>query len=206
MRKSLPSRDLFAVIVLTMGISALTLSLFLFWLLGQSKNNHTQVFLEKLKQLHHLEVLQAQLVGTQTFRQGGRLPFDQHEVVILARGRAVYGVDLAQARLIRQGFSQALELPRVEVLHVILNPDSIAFISPRKAWLTTQQEFEHFRQRAADQMQIVLNQQSRSPELLAEAEKQARRWLKTWLNSLGEKQIDVYFRFSHLQPVPSQQP
>lgn len=204
--KKIPSRDLFPVVVLTLGVSALALALVLFWMLGQSASTRPQALLEKLKSLHYLEVLQAQLVGTQAFRQGSSLPLGQHEVIVLARGRAIYGVDLSQARLVHQGRRQYLEIPRVEVLHVILNPDSIDFAAPRKAWLTSQQEFELFRQRAGHQMQIVLNAQSRSPELLAEAEKQASRWLKAWLSSLGQKQIDVHFRFSHLQPEFRQQP
>jgi hypothetical protein len=188
--------DLFSVIVMGIGIIALSLACLLFWFLGQSNASKPQVLLQRLKSLHHLEVLQAQLVGTQVFREGSRIPFGHHEVVVLARGRAVYGVDLSQASMSLSGRQMRLELPRIEVLHVILNPDTIDFAAPRKAWLSSQEEFEIFRQRAASQMQTDLNQQARSAELMAEAEKQAQMWLRSWLNTLGQRDAQIVFKYS----------
>ncbi len=188
--------DLFSVIVMGIGIVALSLACLLFWFLGQSNASKPQVLLQRLKSLHHLEVLQAQLVGTQVFREGSRIPFGHHEVVVLARGRAVYGVDLSQASMSLSGRQMRLELPRIEVLHVILNPDTIDFAAPRKAWLASQEEFEIFRQRAASQMQTDLNQQARSAELMAEAEKQAQMWLRTWLSTLGQRDAQIVFKYS----------
>ncbi|PIQ28658.1 hypothetical protein COW36_12200 [bacterium (Candidatus Blackallbacteria) CG17_big_fil_post_rev_8_21_14_2_50_48_46] len=191
------TKDLFSVIVMTIGISALALACLLFWLQGQSTSRRPQVILERLKNLQNLEVLQAQLVGTQSFREGASIPFGHHEVVVLARGRAVYGVNLEKAQIAGSGKDLKLELPRVEVLHVILNPDSINFAAPQKSWFTTQEEFEIFRTRAANQMQIELNKQSRSPELMAEAEKQATRWLTLWLENLGFHDAKVRFKYTH---------
>ncbi len=188
--------DLFSVIVMGIGIIALSLACLLFWFLGQSNASKPQVLLQRLKSLHHLEVLQAQLVGTQVFREGSRIPFGHHEVVVLARGRAVYGVDLSQASMSLSGRQMRLELPRIEVLHVILNPDTIDFAAPRKAWLASQEEFEIFRQRAASQMQTDLNQQARSAELMAEAEKQAQMWLRSWLSTLGQRDAQIVFKYS----------
>jgi len=188
--------DLFSVIVMGIGIVALSLACLLFWFLGQSNASKPQVLLQRLKSLHHLEVLQAQLVGTQVFREGSRIPFGHHEVVVLARGRAVYGVDLSQATMSLSGRQMRLELPRIEVLHVILNPDTIDFAAPRKAWLASQEEFEIFRQRAASQMQTDLNQQARSAELMTEAEKQAQMWLRSWLNTLGQRDAQIVFKYS----------
>lgn len=205
--------DLFSVIVMGIGILALSLACLLFWFLGQSNASRPEILLQRLKKLHHLEVLQAQLVGTQVFREGSRIPFGHHEVVVLARGRAVYGVDLSQAKMSVNGGQMRLNLPRVEVLHVILNPDTIDFAAPRKAWLASQEEFEIFRQRAAAQMQTDLNQQARSKDLMVEAEKQAQIWLRSWLASLGEKDAQVTFEYSQQQaeapqeaPVPVESP
>jgi hypothetical protein len=188
--------DLFSIVVMGIGVVALSLACLLFWFLGQSNASKPQVLLERLKTLHNLEVLQAQLLGTQVYREGSRLPFGNHEVVVLAKGRAIYGVNLSNATFTLSGKQMRLELPRVEVLHVILNPDSIDFAAPKKAWLSSQEEFEIFRQRAATQMQTELNQQARSKELMAEAEKQAQIWLRTWLSSLGQKDAQVIFRYS----------
>lgn len=197
--------DLFSVIVMGIGIIALSLACLLFWFLGQSNASKPQVLLQRLKSLHHLEVLQAQLVGTQVFREGSRIPFGNNEVVVLARGRAVYGVDLSQATMSVSGRQMRLELPRIEVLHVILNPDTIDFAAPRKAWLASQDEFEIFRQRSAAQMQTNLNQQARSAELMAEAEKQAQMWLRSWLASLGQRDAQIAFKYSQ-QKASAQAP
>lgn len=196
--------DLFSVIVMGIGILALSLACLLFWFLGQSNASRPEILLQRLKKLHHLEVLQAQLVGTQVFREGSRIPFGHHEVVVLARGRAVYGVDLSQAAMTVSGGQMRLTLPRIEVLHVILNPDTIDFAAPRKAWLASQEEFEIFRQRAAAQMQTDLNQQARSKDLMSEAEKQAQIWLRSWLASLGEKDAQVTFQYSQQQAESAQ--
>jgi len=195
--------DLFSVIVMGIGIIALSLACLLFWFLGQSNASKPQALLQRLKSLHHLEVLQAQLVGTQVFREGSRIPFGNHEVVVLARGRAVYGVDLSQATMSLSGRQMRLELPRIEVLHVILNPDTIDFAAPRKAWLASQEEFEIFRQRAASQMQTDLNQQARSTELMAEAEKQAQMWLRSWLATLGQRDAQISFKYSQQKGASS---
>ncbi|MGE3725065.1 MAG: DUF4230 domain-containing protein [Candidatus Sericytochromatia bacterium] len=195
--------DLFSVIVMGIGIIALSLACLLFWFLGQSNSSKPQALLQRLKSLHHLEVLQAQLVGTQVFREGSRIPFGNHEVVVLARGRAVYGVDLSQATMSLSGRQMRVELPRIEVLHVILNPDTIDFAAPRKAWLASQEEFEIFRQRAASQMQTDLNQQARSAELMAEAEKQAQMWLRSWLATLGQRDAQISFKYSQQKGTAS---
>ena len=191
--------ELAALLLTAAGVAALALACLLFWLFGSGRSS-SQTLLQRVQAMHHLESLQAQLIATQVFRQGSTLPFGDHEVIVVARGRAVYGVNLQQAHIERTAGALRLELTRIEVLHVILNPTSIEFLAPHKPWFSSQQEFELFRQRSAVQMQTELNQQARSPELMIEAEKQAVNWLKSWLEGLGHKRVSVVFRYPQRQP------
>ncbi|MGV3523413.1 MAG: DUF4230 domain-containing protein [Candidatus Sericytochromatia bacterium] len=168
-----------------------------FWRLSHEPSVlQRQVLLEKIQHLQRLEVLEARLLAHQSVRRPAW--FNTHEFVVLARGRALYGVDLAQAELAVDGTRVTLTLPRVELQELIVPPDSVEFIGMRKGLLSSQQDFEDFQREALLGLQAELGRQARDPALLQQAQERARQVLTPLLQSLGFREIEVKFRSAPL--------
>lgn len=170
------------------GVALLWL-LWLAWPGMPGRSVQRDILLTRLQQLQRLEVLQAQLLAHQQVRDPGLL--SGSEFLIVAKGRAIYGVDLSQARF--DNNSGQLKLPPVSVLELIVDPADVDYIGIKKGLLLRQQSFEETKREALIELHRALQQQARSPELLAEAEASLRNYVTGWLDSLGHGQIEIVF-------------
>lgn len=177
---------------LSLAFAAGVALLWLIWLAwpgGPGRSVQRDILLTRLQQLQRLEVLQAQLLAHQQVRDPGLL--SGSEFLIVAKGRAIYGVDLSQARF--DSDSGQLQLPPVGVLELVMNPADIEYIGLKKGLLLRQQSFENTKREALIELHRALQQQARSPELLAEAEASLRNYVSGWLKSLGREEIEIVF-------------
>lgn len=161
---------------LVLMLSFVLLGGLLGWWWGQrSPWNHqesTHTLVQRLQSLQQLEVLQVHLISHKKVSELSWMGLNHNEVLIVGRGKAVYGMNLSQAKIEQRQEQWYLTLPPVQVLHVMMNPDGIEFVGLQKGWFTSQHTFEIFKQQALQDLYRDLQQQSRNPELLKEAQQQ----------------------------------
>jgi hypothetical protein len=156
-----------------------------------SRSVRRDLLVTRLQNLQRLEVLQVHLLAHQQVRDS-RL-FNTNELLVVARGRAIYGVDLSQARLQKTGNQIHLQLPQVQVLELVIDPADVTYLGLKKGLLTQQQAFEDFKRQALLELKAELDQQARQAELYAEAEKNLRAYLGSLLESLGDDELELVF-------------
>lgn len=150
-----------------------------------------QVLLQRLQSLQRLEVLQAELLAYQSHQNAQFL--NHSAFLIVAKGRAVYGLDLNKAEIRRSGEAVEIAVPAPRLQELIMNPADVEFVGVQKGWLTSQQAFETLKREAVIDLQADLNLQARKVELLQQAERNAQQYLHNLLSSLGFEQIKVVF-------------
>lgn len=190
----------FATLVLPWGL-LLGLLFFLFFRPQQRWASHREILLTRLESLQRLEVLQAHLLAHNTVQaQDGLLKHS--EFLLVAQGRAIYGLDLSQLT-ITQGSEGQLQVnvPGIQVLEMVLDPRSIEYLGLKKGLLTSQREFEDLKQGALKNLQADLARQARQEDLYQEAEKAARKYLQTLVAGLGVDRAEIVFARSHLQKI-----
>lgn len=154
---------------------------------------HTVSVLQRLQEIQRLEVLEAELVGHKVYRDAAYLGFNTNEFAILAKARALYGLDLQQLQIEGTPNGFKVVLPRVRVQELILNPDSVEFVGLKKGLFTGQDSFERLQREALSELQIELSQQAREPQFSVQAQRSARRILEALLRSLAPEAKDIGF-------------
>lgn len=138
---------------------------------NHQESTHTLV--QRLQALQQLEVLQVHLISHKKVSEQSWLGLNHNEILIVGRGKTVYGLDLSQAKMEQRQAQWYLTLPPVTILHVMMNPNGIEFVGLQKGWFTNQRTFETFKQQALQDLYRDLQQQARSPELLKVAQQHA---------------------------------
>ncbi len=149
-----------------------------------------RILLERFEKMQKLQVLSSHLLAHERFRHPSF--FNASEFVIIARAKAVYGLDMSQVKLRREDNTLRVELPRVRVQDLIMNAKDVEFIGVKKGLLTSQATFESFKQEAVQELHGELSRQARDPKLIAEATAQARDYFKTLFKTAGFKQVEFY--------------
>lgn len=183
-----------------LGLGLLLLVGLALWLLRpMAWERRTEVLLTRVQAVQKLEVLEARLQAHQTIRDPALL--NTNEFLVLAQGKAIYGVDLARASIRREGETAVVELPPVRLFELIVNPDDIEFLGLHKGLLTSQADFEARKREAGIELQSELARQARDPALLKQAEANARHYLEALLHSLDISRIRIVFgRPAELHP------
>lgn len=161
-------------------------------------DSRRDILLTRLQNLQRLEVLQAQLLAHQSISEQKWLL--ENAFLIVAKAKVIYGVDLEKAQIVANGSSVTVNLPRVEVLELVMKPSDIELVGVKKSLLTSQARFEDLKQAAMADLQAELSQQARQPELIQQAETNARHYLETLLGSLGFTEITIKFTYPAPQP------
>jgi hypothetical protein len=179
-----------AVILLS---GALTGFLYRYYQNQNVTTRHTVSVLQRLQEIQRLEVLEAELVGHKVYRDAAYLGFNTNEFAILAKARALYGLDLQQLQIEGTPNGFKVVLPPVRVQELILNPDSVEFVGLKKGLFTGQDSFERLQREALSELQIELSQQAREPQFRVQAQRSARRILEALLRSLAPEAKDIGF-------------
>ncbi|MEZ0372301.1 MAG: DUF4230 domain-containing protein [Candidatus Sericytochromatia bacterium] len=151
----------------------------------------SQILITRLQAVQKLEVLEARLLAHQSISDPALL--NTNEFLIVAKAKAIYGIDLSRAEVHADGPKVRLALPPVRLFDLVMNPDDIEFLGLKKGLLTTQQDFEERKRQAGVALQAELTRQSGDPELIKQAETNARQYLQSLLTSLGFEQVEIEF-------------
>lgn len=178
--------------LLILGIVAL--SLVLMCSLRPSRfAQHQELLLSRFKEVQNLQVLEAHFLAHQTLRdEGGFL--NTNEFLIVAKGKALYGVNLEQVHIQQEEGRLVVYLPPVELQEMVMSPRDIEFLGVKKGWLTRQSEFEQYQRQALIRLEADLKRQANAPAYKERAQAQARRSLKQLLAATG---LDVEVRFGN---------
>lgn len=152
----------------------------------------------RLQALERLEVFEARLLAHESHREPAW--FNTNEFLIVAKGTAIYGVELGNAQIEVTGKSVTVGLPPVKLLNLIMNPAELEFLGLKKGLLTSQQGFEDIKRSAAIDLQQELSRQARDPELMAAAEANARKLLQSLIISLGHEEVIITFNSVSKKP------
>lgn len=150
------------------------------------------MLLTRLQAIQHLQVLEAHLLAHQSHSDPAFL--NTNEFLIVARAKAVYGLDLAGLSIEPEGRSVRVRVPPVRLQELIVNPSDLEFLGLKKGLLTSQQAFETLKRSAAVDLQRELGRQAREQALITQAEANARQYLETLLRGLGYEQISISFQ------------
>ena len=185
-------------LVLIMGLIA---ALTLIWMSQSGPSEHRrQTLITRLQSVQKLQVLEARLLAHEVHRNPALL--NTNEFLIVARGKAVYGIDLAAARIQMANSNINIALPPVQLQELIVNPEDLEFLGAKKGLLTSQQDFEILKRQAAVGLRRELSRQARDPDLIGQAESNARAYLETLLKSLGYAEAEI--RFEKQMPSKAQ--
>jgi Protein of unknown function (DUF4230) len=113
---------------------------------------------------------------------------DRSQLVIIAQGQIVAGVDLQQldeSKIFIDGDSVSLTLPPAKVLDAIVNPSQYEIFIEEKGWEPA--EVNAIKVRARDKMV----ERSLKQGLLQKADTKARMILENFLRSAGFKRISI---------------
>lgn len=180
-------------------VLALSVLGFLWWNTSATPRWDIQqrLLLERFEKMQNLHVLSSHLLAHQRFRNPAFL--NASEFVLIARAKAVYGLDLAQVKLSREGNNLRVYLPRVKVQELVMNAKDVEVVGAKKGLLTSQQTFENFKQEAVKELHVDLAQQARDPQLLAEATTQAKTYFQTLFEAAGFESV-VFDSIEQYQP------
>lgn len=173
------------------GLFLLLFALLIWQLKPGPWERRTETLLTQIQAVQKLQVLEARLLAHQTIRDPAL--FNTNEFVVLAQGKAIYGLDLAQAHLQREGETMKVQLPPIRLMELIVNPADLEFIGLKKGLLTSQADFETRQREAAIALQAELARQARDPALLQQARDNARRYLESLLTSLKFDKVEISF-------------
>ena len=149
-----------------------------------------RILLERFEKMQNLQVLSSHLLAHERFRNPAFL--NASEFVLISRAKAVYGIELSKVKLERQGNTLQVELPPVRVQDLIMNARDVEFIGLKKGFLTSQVDFENFKQTAVKDLHGQLARQARDPKLISEATTQAQQYFKTLFEAAGFESVIFY--------------
>lgn len=153
------------------------------------------ILLNRLEHMQRLEVMQAHLLAHETVQANGLL--NHSEFLIVAKGRAIYGLDLAKIQIQTDAEKKLhLILPDISVLELVLNPQDIEYLGLKKGLLTSQKTFENTKQQALRSLHHELTRQAHERSLIQEAERSAQQYLESLLDGLGIKDAKISFKNS----------
>lgn len=182
------------IYVLILSLLALLVSvvLFLVWRSASGTPRwevQQRILMERFEKMQNLQVLSSHLLTHERFRNPAF--FNANEFVLIARAKAVYGLDLSQVKLSRNQDNQiTVYLPPVKVQELVMNAKDVEFVGVKKGLLTSQQSFETFQQQAVTNLHAQLAQQARDPQLLADATTQARAYFETLFEAAGFEKVN----------------
>lgn len=177
-------KRMYALILAFIAMATAVL-LFLWWNTSGTPRWDVQqrILMERFEKMQNLQVLSSHLLTHERFRNPAF--FNANEFVLIARAKAIYGLDLSQVKLSRQQREITVYLPPVKVQELVMNAKDVEFVGVKKGLLTSQQAFESFQQQAVENLHAQLAQQARDPRLLADATTQAQAYFETLFKAAG---------------------
>lgn len=163
--------------------------LFLWWNTSGTPRWDVQqrILMERFEKMQTLQVLSSHLLTHERFRDPAF--FNANEFVLIARAKAIYGLDLSQVKLSRDQRTITVYLPLVKVQELVMNAKDVEFVGVKKGLLTSQQAFETFQQQAVSNLHAQLAQQARDPQLIADATAQAKAYFETLFEAAGFENV-----------------
>jgi ligand-binding sensor domain-containing protein len=188
-------------VILAFIVLASAVLLFLWWNTSGTPRWDVQqrILMERFEKMQNLQVLSSHLLTHERFRNPAF--FNANEFVLIARAKAVYGLDLSQVKLSRDQDEITVYLPPVKVQELVMNAKDVEFVGVKKGLLTSQQTFENFQQQAVENLHAQLAQQARDPQLLADATAQAKAYFETLFKAAGFETITFKDRDAYTEAM-----
>lgn len=184
-------------LIVLVFFSFLASALILWGVAPSSFERRQQLLLSRLQEIQNLQVLEAHFLAHETVRDEGFL--NTNEFLLVAKGKAVYGLDLAQVKIENQAGQMIVMLPAVTLQEMVLSPRDIEFLGVKKGWLTRQSQFEQYQRQALIKLEADLKRQARQGDYIQRAEKQAEFVLTQLLRASGLENVIVRKRQSHTE-------
>src|SRR5690606_28116816 len=134
------------------------------------------------------------LFAHKVYSDDSLLGINDNEFVIIATGKAVYGIDFSKETNIRtDGKKIEVFIPRVELFDIILNPDNIDIIAVKKGLLTSQSRFEQIKKRNLSDLQSEIRIKARNREVMLEAQKNAENLISSFFKAMGYEEVSINY-------------
>jgi len=159
-----------------------------------SEKAKTELLIQELKKINKLEVLESSLFAHKVYADDSFLGLNNNEFVIIAKGKAIYGVDLSkETKIDLQGKNIVVTLPKTEIFNVILNPEDIEVIAVKKGFFTSQNRFEQIKKENLVELQNEIKSKSNDREVIAKARENAENIITSFFKAMGYEQVTIKY-------------
>lgn len=192
----LKNRYLFLVFIFTICITlAISTANIIFNAWQNYYSLNPQIIFTSFKEINKLNVLEANLLTYETFEDYSLLPLNQNSFTIIAKAKANYGLDLSNNVSVKtEDKTIIVELPKIELLSLEMNPQQIDIIMAKKGFFTSQNTFEQIKQTHLRDLYEKLNNEAKQKQYIQKSEENARSIITSMLRGMGFKQITISFK------------